>query len=165
MWEKNASFAKTYAYLLPSSDLHIASIVYVGQFPRRAFIVNTGSVLYILISRRTTIHSNFCIVFLNVLAAVEIMIPQRSLRYFAVTSKCLSEIWILWVIGMSDFPVSMLGLPNSSLFSEDIFLFIRSMLNTISSIISLFSIAPPSYYPWRPFVSICPSSLLRLLVL
>ena len=80
MREKNALFANTCAYLLPSSDLHLAPIVSVDQSPRRVFLVNTRPVLYLLLNGRTALRRKFCVVFFNVLAAVEILIPQRSLR-------------------------------------------------------------------------------------
>ena len=107
--------------VLPSIDLHIASIVSMYQSPQRIFLVNTLYVIYIILNGRTEICRNFCIVFFIVLEAVEILIPQRSLRYWAVTSECLSEIWHVCVIGIYDFPESILGFPNSSLFSEEIF--------------------------------------------
>ena len=113
------------------------------QSPRRAFLVNTWSIIYLLLNGRTELRRKFCVVFFNVLAEVEILIPQLSLRSWAVTYKFLSELWNVWVIVMSDLPGSMLGLPNSSLFSEELFLFIRSMLNTMSSMISSFLISPP----------------------
>ena len=124
MRDKNALFTKTCAYLLPSSDLNLASIVSVYQSPWKVFLVNNRSVLYLLLNGRTALIRNFCVFFFNVLAAVEIQIPQRSLISWAVTSKCLSELWSMRVIGTSDFPGSMLGLPNSILFSKDIFLFL-----------------------------------------
>ena len=112
MREKNALFANNCAYLLPSSYLHLASIVSLDHSPRRVFLVNTRSILFILLNGRTVLCRNFCVVFFNVFAAVEILIPQCSLRSWAVTSECISELWNVCVIGTSDFPGSMLFFPT-----------------------------------------------------
>ena len=81
MQKKNTLFRKTCVYLLPSGDLHLAFILSVDQSPQRIFLVNTLYVIYIILNGRTEICRNFCIVFFIVLEAVEILIPQRSLRY------------------------------------------------------------------------------------
>ena len=112
MRDKNALFTKTCAYLLPSSDLHLASIVSVYQSPWKVFFVNNQSVLYLLLNGRTALIRNFYVVLFNVLGVVEILITQPSLIYWAVTSKCLLELWNVCVIGTSYFPGSMLGLLN-----------------------------------------------------
>ena len=112
IWDQNALFAKTCAYLLPSSDLNLASIVSVYQSPWKVFLVNNRSVLYLLLNGRTALLRNFYVVLFNVLVVVEILITQPSLIYWAVTSKCLLELWNVCVIGTSYFPGSMLGLLN-----------------------------------------------------
>ena len=80
MWEKNALFENNCVYLLPSSDFHLASIVSVDQSPQRVFLVNTRSIVYIILNGRMALRRKFCVVFFNVFGAVEIIIYQRSLR-------------------------------------------------------------------------------------
>ena len=80
MQEKNALFTKTGMYLLPLIDLNLVSVVSVNQSPWRVLLVNTQSLIYILLNGRTVIRRNFCVVFFNVLESVEILIPQHSLR-------------------------------------------------------------------------------------
>ena len=144
MRDKYALFANNWAYLLPSSDLHLASILSVDQSPIRVFLLNTQSVLYLLLNRRTALRRNFWVVFFSVLVAVGTLIPQRSLRSWVVTSICLSELWNVWVKGKSDLPRSKLGLYNSRVFIPEILLFIRSMLNKTSSFsIHMYESAPP----------------------
>ena len=47
--------------VLPSIDLHIASIVSMYQSPWRVILVNTRSFLYLLLSRRMALRRNFCV--------------------------------------------------------------------------------------------------------
>ena len=80
MREKNALFAKTCASLLPSSDLHLASIVSVDHHPQIIFLVNNRSVIYLLLNGSTELRRKLCVVLFNLLTVAEILILQRSLR-------------------------------------------------------------------------------------
>ena len=80
MRDKNALFVKTCVYLLHSSNFYLASIVSVYQSPRRVFLANNQSDIYLLLKGRTALRRNFGVVFFNVLAVVEILIPKVSLR-------------------------------------------------------------------------------------
>ena len=133
MREKFYLFANTWAYLLPLSHLHLVSIVSVDQSPRRVFLLNNRSVLYLLLNGRTALRRNFWVVFFSVLVAVGTLIPQCSLRSWVVTSVWRSELWNACVKGTSYFSMSKLGLPNSRVYNPEILLFIWSMLNTMSS--------------------------------
>ena len=107
MWEKYVLFANTWAYLLPSSDLHLPSIVSVDHSPERVFLLNTLSALYLLDSGRMAERRNFCVVFFRVLEAVLKLMPHLSLSCWGVTSVCLSELWNVCNAGASEVPGSI----------------------------------------------------------